>query len=116
MAEDNVTKILGNKATIYTNKFGMWQFRLWLATENKYLRKSLKTKEKTLAIERGEELYIEVARKQKNGIKHFGISIEEKKAVKAHKKEAVATVKKLILEFNLTKGDIRGKAWKQLEA
>ena len=41
---------------------------------------------------------------------------EEKKAVKAHKKEAVATVKKLILEFNLTKGDIRGKAWKQLEA
>ena len=40
---------------------------------------------------------------------------EEKKAVKAHKKEAVATVKKLILEFNLTKGDIRGKAMKQLE-
>ena len=41
---------------------------------------------------------------------------EEKKAVKAHKKEAVATVKKLILEFNLKKGDIRGKAMKQLEA
>ena len=40
---------------------------------------------------------------------------EEKKAVKAHKKEAVATVKKLILEFNLTKGDIRGKSMKQLE-
>ena len=94
MAEDNETKILGNKATIYTNKFGMWQFRLWLAKENKYVRKSLKTKEKTLAIERGEELYIEVA----------------------HKKEAVATVNNLILEFNLTKGDIRGKAWKQLEA
>ena len=41
---------------------------------------------------------------------------EEKKAVEAHKKEAVAAVKKLILEFNLTKGDLRGKAWKQLEA
>ena len=40
---------------------------------------------------------------------------EEKKADKAHKKEAVSTVKKLILEFNLTKGDIRGKAMKQLE-
>jgi hypothetical protein len=40
---------------------------------------------------------------------------EEKKAVKAHKKEAVATVKKLIVEFNLTKGDLRGKAMKQLE-
>jgi len=74
MAEDNETKILGNKATIYTNKFSMWQFRLWLANENKYVRKSLKTKEKTLAIERGEELYIEVAHKQKSGIKHFGIS------------------------------------------
>jgi hypothetical protein len=40
---------------------------------------------------------------------------EEKKALKAHKKEAVATVKKLIVEFNLTKGDLRGKAMKQLE-
>ena len=43
------------------------------------------------------------------------LAVEEKKAVKAHKKEAVATVKKLILEFNLTKGDLRGKAMKQLE-
>ena len=40
---------------------------------------------------------------------------EEKKAVKAHKKEAVATVKKLILEFNLAKGDSRGDAVKKLE-
>jgi len=40
---------------------------------------------------------------------------EEKKAVKAHKKNAVAEVKKLILQYNLTKGDIRGKALKQLE-
>ena len=41
---------------------------------------------------------------------------EEKQALKAHKKDAVATVKKLIVEYKLTKGDIRGKAWKQLEA
>jgi len=40
---------------------------------------------------------------------------EEKKALKAHKKEAVATVKRLIVEYNLTKGDLRGKAMKQLE-
>ena len=40
---------------------------------------------------------------------------EEKQALKAHKKNAVATVKKLILQYNLTKGDIRGKALKQLE-
>ena len=40
---------------------------------------------------------------------------EEKQALKAHKKNAVAEVKKLILQYNLTKGDIRGKALKQLE-
>ena len=40
---------------------------------------------------------------------------EEKQALKAHKKNAVAEVKKLILQYNLTKGDIRGKAMKQLE-
>ena len=40
---------------------------------------------------------------------------EEKQALKAHKKNAVAEVKKLILQCNLTKGDIRGKALKQLK-
>ena len=40
---------------------------------------------------------------------------EEKQALKAHKKNAVTEVKKLILQYNLTKGDIRGKALKQLE-
>ena len=40
---------------------------------------------------------------------------EEKQALKAHKKNAVAEVKKLILQYNLTNSDIRGKALKQLE-
>jgi len=40
---------------------------------------------------------------------------EEKQALKAYKKNAVAEVKKLILQYNLTKGDIRGKALKQLD-
>ena len=39
---------------------------------------------------------------------------EKKKALKAHKKDAIAEVKKLIINFKLTKGDIRGKAIKQL--
>ena len=39
---------------------------------------------------------------------------EEKEALKAHKKDAIAEVKKLIVEYKLTKGDIRGKAIKQL--
>ena len=39
---------------------------------------------------------------------------EEKEALKAYKKDAIAEVKKLIVEYKLTKGDIRGKAIKQL--
>ena len=41
---------------------------------------------------------------------------EKKVALKEHKKEAVDTVKKLIVEFKLSKGDIRGKAMKQLDS
>ena len=41
---------------------------------------------------------------------------EKKQALKEHKKEAVKTVKKLIMEFKLSKGDIRGKAMKQLDS
>ena len=40
---------------------------------------------------------------------------EKKQALKEHKKNAVAEVKRLILKHKLTKGDIRGKAMKQLE-
>tara|TARA_B100000787_G_C16044670_1_gene228522 strand:+ start:219 stop:344 length:126 start_codon:yes stop_codon:yes gene_type:complete len=41
MAEDNETEILGDNATTYTNKFGMCQFGIWLANENKYALQSL---------------------------------------------------------------------------
>ncbi|WP_443643464.1 hypothetical protein ABXT66_10515 [Candidatus Levibacter sp. Uisw_134_01] len=40
-------------------------------------------------------------------------SLEE---IQADKKDAIAEVKKLIVEYKLTKGDIRGKAIKQLMA
>ena len=43
------------------------------------------------------------------------LAAEKKQALKEHKKNAVAEVKKLILQYNLTKGDIRGKALKQLD-
>ncbi|MDB4115474.1 hypothetical protein N8454_01300 [bacterium] len=45
----------------------------------------------------------------------FTLAEEEKQALKAHKKDTVATVKKLIVEHKRTKGDIRGKALKQLD-
>ena len=40
------TKVLDSSAVIYKNKFGVWQFRYWLKNENKYIRRSLKTKVK----------------------------------------------------------------------
>jgi hypothetical protein len=35
------------------------------------------------------------------------LAAEKKQALKAHKKNAVAEVKKLIVDYKLTKGDIR---------
>ena len=43
------------------------------------------------------------------------LAAEKKQALKEHKKNAVAKVNKLIVDYKLTKGDIRGKALKQLE-
>ena len=39
-----------------------------------------------------------------------------KHALKEHKKEAVATVKKLIMQYKLSMGDLRGKAQIQLKS
>jgi len=86
----NKIEILGGKAIIKQNKFGVWQFRMYVKQAPRYVEKSLRTKEQAIAE-------------------------EEKEALKAHKKDAIAEVKKLILQYNLTKGDIRGKALKQLD-
>ena len=40
---------------------------------------------------------------------------KKKTGLKTYNNEAVATVTKLIVQFSLTKGDLRGKAMKQLE-
>ena len=37
-----------------------WQFRLWLPKENKYARKSLRTRSESTAIERGKAAYLEI--------------------------------------------------------
>ena len=37
-----------------------WQFRLWLPKENKYARKSLRTRSETTAVERGKAAYLEI--------------------------------------------------------
>ena len=42
------------------------------------------------------------------------LGAEKKQAIKEGKKDAVDEVKRLILKHSLTKGDIRGKALKQI--
>ena len=54
------TEILGGKAFIKQNKFGVWQFRMWISSEKKYVEKSLRTKKKTDAVDLAEELYIQL--------------------------------------------------------
>ena len=37
-----------------------WQFRLWLEKEKKYVRKSLRTRKRTEAVELGKKLHLEL--------------------------------------------------------
>ena len=54
-----------------------WQFRMWLAKENKYARKSLRTRNQTTAIERGKEAYLEIYSNLQQGKTYFSISTKE---------------------------------------
>ena len=79
MAKHNKEEVelLGGKCTIYTNDYGVWQFRLWLTTDNKYVRKSLRTKVKDYAITEGEKLYIKIKSDIEKGIKYYAITVKE---------------------------------------
>lgn len=71
------TQILGGKAIIFLNDYEIWQFRCWIAAEKKYVRQSLKTKDKQTAIELAEDLYLGIHARVKNGEKLFGAPVEE---------------------------------------
>lgn len=43
--------VLGGKAFIKQNKFGVWQFRMWISSEKKYVEKLLRSKKKTGAVD-----------------------------------------------------------------
>ena len=59
--------VLCDKAIIKQNKFGVWQFRMWISSEKKYVEKSLHTKKKTDAVDLAEELYIKLRNELANG-------------------------------------------------
>ena len=54
-----------------------WQFRLWLDKEKKYVRKSLRTRKRTEAVELGKELYLELFADMKQGKSYYSITSEK---------------------------------------
>ncbi len=54
-----------------------WQFRMWLAKESKYARKSLRTRSETTAVERGKAAYLEIYANLQQGKTYFSITTKE---------------------------------------
>ena len=65
-----------DQACVY-KRGGYWQFRMWLARENKYARKSLRTRSETTASERGKAVYLEIYANLKQGKTSFSITTKE---------------------------------------
>ena len=72
-----VVALLGCILTIFFFFFFVWQFSLWLTTDNKYARKSLRAKVKDYAMIEGEKLYIQIRSDIEKGIKFFAITVKE---------------------------------------
>ena len=72
-------KIFGGKAEIFrvAQSGDVWQFRMWIADEQKYLRKSLRTRDLESAIQRAEQLYLDTHANLAAGKKLFGLSLKE---------------------------------------
>lgn len=54
-----------------------WHFRMWLAGEGKYARKSLRTRSRSTAIDKGKEAYLEIYSNVKAGKTYFSLSTKE---------------------------------------
>jgi hypothetical protein len=65
-----------DEASIY-KRGAYWHFRMWLNNERKYARKSLRTRIKTTAIEKGKEAYLEIFANRKMGKTYFSLTAKE---------------------------------------
>lgn len=63
----NEVRIYNSKAVIYQNDYDVWQFRMWLADEDKYIRQSLRTKDKAKAVADAEALYEDIKYMKRRG-------------------------------------------------
>ena len=68
--------LIFDDAIIY-QRDGLWQFRMWLPTERKYVRKTLNTRNQTTAIERGKDLYLRLYADMRQGKSYFSITARE---------------------------------------
>jgi len=69
-------EIYGGVAVIYKrNEY--FHYRQWIRTENKYIRRTLKTKNKDTAIERAEKLTREILNDLDEGRKVFSITVKQ---------------------------------------
>jgi len=73
-ADDEIA--IFDEAVIY-RRGDYWQFRMWLNGEGKYARKSLRTRSKTTAIEKGKAAYLEIYANIQNGKTYFSITTKE---------------------------------------
>jgi len=73
------TEVLGGKASVIkTSQAGdVYQFRMWVNEEKKYVRKSLFTKDLDTAIQRAENKYLDLYSDIRSGKKLFGIKLKE---------------------------------------
>ena len=65
-------------------------FRMWLNGEGKYARKSLRTRSRSTAIERGKEAYLEIYANQKAGKTYFASAKEGADVLKHRAKDVTS--------------------------
>ena len=71
--------VLGGKATVLrtTQSGKRYQLRMWVPSESRYMRKSLRTENLTEAKQRAEQKVIETLAQVQSGKKIFGLTIEQ---------------------------------------
>ena len=69
--------ILDKRVKIYRTASKVWQMQMWIREENKYVRESLHTEDKEIAIRKAEDRFIFYRAKIQQNEKIFSITLEE---------------------------------------
>ena len=74
----HLEKVMGDRAEIFqTPRSNIWQFRSWISDERKYYSKTLKTKDKQIALKLAEEEVLKLNTSQQLNHSVFGITIKQ---------------------------------------